>query len=463
MVAGVAMASAGVIAVSPVTPPMPNIQDVQERVSQAVVQLTATANPLVVWQQTIATSLTNLQALATGSQGAFGALGQQLATGAIFQEIANVLVLNTLNPGPLLDQILNFHTRFGPTIELALNDTFTRLGDAAEQLPGVLQESLTYLSQGQFVEAFSKINGWFVLRVLGGIRPLIPILSIPAQFVGGLPGVDRLDNLLDVVSEFALTKAIFEPFVGAALQTAEIFDAARIALTAGDFGTAVSELVNLPARVADALLNGITPAGTTTQWQGLIRGGLGTYLMVTLPNQIAAALTPPAPVVNNALAEGGPNAFSFGGDTFTISTGPEGGGSVGGIDDQEGDIQDPEAKAEAEAEAAAAAAAEAEAKAKAEAETAAAEAAAKAEADATAAAEAEAAAKAEAEAAAAEAAAKAEAEAAAAEAAAKAEADATAAAEAEAKAKAEAEAAAEDAENEDNTEKEDKPAEGDDA
>jgi hypothetical protein len=221
MVAGVAMASAGVIAVSPVTPPMPNIQDVQERVSQAVVQLTAATNPLVVWQQTIATSLTNLQALATGSQGAFGALGQQLATGAIFQEIANVLVLNTLNPGPLLDQILNFQTRFGPTIELALNDTLTRLGTAAEQLPGVLQESLTYLSQGQFVEAFSKINGWFVLRVLGGIRPLIPILSIPAQFVGSLPGVERLDNLLDVVSEFAVAKAIFEPLIGGLLQTAD--------------------------------------------------------------------------------------------------------------------------------------------------------------------------------------------------------------------------------------------------
>ena len=323
MVAGVAMASAGVIAVSPVTPPMPNIQDVQERVSQAVVQLTAAANPLVVWQQTIATSLTNLQALATGSQGAFGALGQQLATGAIFQEIANVLVLNTLNPGPLLDQILNFQTRFGPTIELALNNTLTGLNTAASQLPGVLQESLTYLSQGQFVEAFSKINGWFVLRVLSGIRPLIPILSIPAQFVGALPGVDRLDNLLDVVSEFALAKAIFEPLIGAALQTAEIFDATRAALTAGDIETAANELVNLPARVANALLNGITPAGTTAQWQGLIRGGLGTYLLVTLPTQITAALTPPAPAP--VAPSAGPASASFGGgETFALNiSGPE--------------------------------------------------------------------------------------------------------------------------------------------
>ena len=360
MVAGVAMASAGVIAVSPVTPPLPNIQDVQERVAHAAVQLTAAANPLVVWQQTIATSLTNLQALATGSQDAFGALGQQLATGRIFQEIANVLVLNTLNPGPLLDQILNFQTRFGPTIELALNNTLTGLNTAASQLPGVLQESLTYLSQGQFVEAFSKINGWFVLRVLGGIRPLIPILSIPSQFVGALPGVDRLDNLLDVVSEFALAKAIFEPLIGAALQTAEIFDATRAALTAGDIDTAANELVNLPARVANALLNGITPAGTTAQWQGLIRGGLGTYLLVTLPNQITAALTPPA------APPAGPASASFGGgETFALNiAGPEGGGPVGGIDGEEGEIQDAETKAKAEAEAAA----EAEAKANAEAE-----------------------------------------------------------------------------------------------
>jgi hypothetical protein len=182
--------------------------------------------------------------------------------------------------------------------------------------------------------------------------------------------------------------------------------------------------VNLPARVTNGLLNGITPAGTTAQWQGLIRGGLGTYLLVTLPNQIATALTPPAPVVNNALAESGPTAFSFGGDTLTISTGPEGGGPVGGIDSQEGDNQDAEAKAAAEAEAEAAAKA-------------------KAEAEAAAAAEAEAAAKAKAEA---------EAEA---------EAEAAAKAEAEAEAKAAAEAEAEAAENKPE-EKEDKPAEGGD-
>ncbi len=49
MVAGVAMASAGAIALSPVSP-MPDIQEVSERAAQAAaVELTAATNPFVVW------------------------------------------------------------------------------------------------------------------------------------------------------------------------------------------------------------------------------------------------------------------------------------------------------------------------------------------------------------------------------------------------------------------------------
>ena len=385
MVAGVAMASAGVIAVSPVAPPMPNIQDVQERVAHAAVQLTAATNPLVVWQQAIANTVASLQTLTEGSIEANTNLFEALSTGYIFREIANVAVLNTLNPGPLLTELANFQTRFGTRISERLNLAFTGLTETVAELPAVLQEAGYYLSQGQFVEAFSKINGWFVFGVLqSALNPLINVINIPGEFVALLPGVAKLDNLINVVSERNVAKSIFEPIIGAILQSAEILDATRAAAAAGDFGTAVNELVNLPVRVANALLNGITPAGTTTQWQGLIRGGFGTYLMVTLPNLIAAAVTaPPAPPA-------GPASASFGGgETFALNiTDPEGGGEpAGGIVDEEGDTPDADANAEAEAAAAAAAAAEAEAAAAAEAE---------AEAAAAAAAEAEAAAKAEA-------------------------------------------------------------------
>ncbi|WP_264001613.1 hypothetical protein, partial [Mycolicibacterium gadium] len=324
MVAGVAMASAGVIAVSPVAPPMPTVQDVQERVTQAAVQLTAATNPLIAWQQTIANTFASLDTLIDGSSLATDNLVGALSTGYIFQEVANVLIQNTLNPGPLLDEIINFNSNFGPVIDTAITDTIDRLTLAAQQFPEVLTNTLTYLSQGQFVESFSEINGWFVLRVLGGVRPLIPILDIPGNFAAALPGVEKLDDLLKVVSEFALTKAIFEPVLGGILQSAELLDAARAAFGEGDYVDAVSNLANIPVLGFNALVNGMTPAGTTSEWQGLLDRGLVSYLAVTFTNLIANAIKPPVPVdtlafrANDTLEPQAPTDYSFGGKTYTF-------------------------------------------------------------------------------------------------------------------------------------------------
>lgn len=321
LVAGVAMASAGVIAVSPVAPPMPTIQDVSERAAQAAVQLTAAANPLLVWGQTIADTFGSLDTLTRDATTATLNLADALSTGYIFQEAVSALVQNILNPGPLLNEFINFSSKYGPTITTAISGTFERLQLAVAEFPTAVIESLTYLSQGQFVEAFSKINGWFVLRVLGGVQPLIPILSIPAQFVDALPGTYALPKLLDVVSEFAVTKAIFEPFLGGILQSMEVLDAARQALVDGNIGDAIVHLVNLPAKALNALLNGMTPAGTDSEWQGLLDRGLVTYLTVTLPTQIANAIKPPAPADPTLTSFGatGPSEFRFGGDIVPIN------------------------------------------------------------------------------------------------------------------------------------------------
>ncbi|GAT07550.1 hypothetical protein [Mycolicibacterium novocastrense] len=147
---------------------MPTVQDVQERVAHAAVQLTAASNPLLVWGQAIANTFGSLETLTGDATNANLNLLRELSTGYIFREAANVLILNTLNPGPLLDQVLNFNSNFGPVITSALEGTFEGLRLAAEQFPGVITESLTHLSKGEFFEAFSKVNGWFVLRVLGG-------------------------------------------------------------------------------------------------------------------------------------------------------------------------------------------------------------------------------------------------------------------------------------------------------
>ncbi|KUI45458.1 hypothetical protein AU198_17805 [Mycobacterium sp. GA-1199] len=328
------MASAGVIAVSPVAPPMPTVQDVQERVAHAAVQLTAASNPLLVWGQAIANTFGSLETLTGDATNANLNLLRELSTGYIFREAANVLILNTLNPGPLLDQVLNFNSNFGPVITSALEGTFEGLRLAAEQFPGVITESLNHLSNGEFFEAFSKVNGWFVLRVLGGVRPLIDVFSIPADFVGALPGAEKLPALLDVISEFGVTKAIFEPIIGSIVQSTEIFDATREALAAGNITDAITNLVNLPVLALNALVNGFTPATSPSEWQGLLDRGLFTYLAVTLPNQIANAIAPPAPSSLSAL--GGPGEFRFGGDLVPVSLADKGEGEDEGAGEGEG-------------------------------------------------------------------------------------------------------------------------------
>jgi hypothetical protein len=126
MVAGVAMASAGILAVNPVAP-ITDIDRAAERAAQAAaVQLSAATNPLLTLSQTIGNTFGSLSTLVPDTAGALLSLTGQLSTGAIIQETLNVLVANVLNPGPLFNELVNFNANFGATIETALNGTRDR-------------------------------------------------------------------------------------------------------------------------------------------------------------------------------------------------------------------------------------------------------------------------------------------------------------------------------------------------
>ena len=350
MVAGVAMASAGVIAVSPVTPALP---DLQERAAHAAVALTAATNPLIVWQETITATMESLQTLGVGISESVPALLGAISNPEIYLELVNIIAQNTLNPIPLLTEIVNFPTNYGGVIDTALTDTIEHLTNTVMKFPTVLINTLRYLAEGQFVEAFAEADVYFVLDFLGALRPMIPLFSIPSDFLASLPGAERLPALLDVVSEFAVTKAAIAPFLTAVAQTAEIFDATRIALTAGDFQSAAIELVNLPAKVLNAFVNGYTPGFATGAWPGLINGGIVDYLTVTLPNQIAAALTGPVATATTTGAQGSPSDFSLSNDTVLVdvvsqkglsgTNGSGDGGAIGTGDDDETGVSDDDA------------------------------------------------------------------------------------------------------------------------
>src|SRR5262249_8809298 len=101
-------------------------------------------------------------------------------------------------------------------------------------------------TQGPLTNMAFELNYFFVFGVLDNLRPLIgatpagivPLFSIPGDFLGGevaggfegaLPGVDRLDNLVNVLNEQTFVRAATGPFQTAFFQLAESLEDAQAA------------------------------------------------------------------------------------------------------------------------------------------------------------------------------------------------------------------------------------------
>lgn len=306
MVASVAMASAGALVVTPVTPALP------ELIEQRAVELAAFTNPLVTLQQTVANTFNNLGALTTASAGVTGNAAAALTNPAVYAQIANFIAANATNPGPLLAQLANFNTNFGSIIGNATAASNAALQQSLELLPVTLTNAFNFLRTGQFVEAFSELNIYFLVRLIERPgNPLVPIFSIPGDIAAALPGGQIVANVLDSLLTrgvfSGLTRALFVAPITATLQVAEILDAVRASVVVGDFGTALSELINMPIKVANAFVNGYVPNfPTRSLFQGLLSpNGPLDYFLNDLPNAIFTALNasvapPVAPTITTA-------------------------------------------------------------------------------------------------------------------------------------------------------------------
>jgi len=107
--------------------------------------------------------------------------------------------------------------------------------------------------------------------------------------------------LTGIETLFGLLLAAIGPPTGI---TQAIGDTAQVvvdAVGAGDYGTAITELINLPATLTGALINGYTPPGGSIM-PGLLtppddtgfNAGLVYTLLVSIPKAIATAITPVA-------------------------------------------------------------------------------------------------------------------------------------------------------------------------
>ena len=330
LVAGVAMASAGVIAINPVAPTLP---DLQER----AVQLSAFANPLTVLQETITKSFTNLNTLGTNIPAASTALTGALTNPAVLAQLVNLVTANATNPTAALTQLLNFQGTYGDQIATALQSSQTILQTNLANFPTIVQNTLGYLQTGQFVEAFSEVNIYFLVQLLERPgAPLFPLFRIPGDVAETLPGGQILANVLDAVLTrgiaTGLTRALLVAPITSALFIAETLDHVQASLDAGDTETAISELVNAPLGLVNAFLNGYVPDfPSRSPFAGLLSpNGFFDYFLVDVPNAIATALnasttttatttaTSGVATTTAALAPTSPTDVGLGGDTVLL-------------------------------------------------------------------------------------------------------------------------------------------------
>jgi hypothetical protein len=272
--AGVALVGASAIALTPIVAYSPAIQLPSLR--SAEVQMAAFVNPIEEWVQVIGTSFTNLSAL-----------GTQVQT----------------DPTPILSQLAtNFFANATTLVDTA-SQTIGQAVATFAALPKAFFDAATQVANGQVADAVQTIWGDALLPVaflaIIPVSAVIPIIQTAVQnaanVIGALGGVNLLLTGIAVIS----------PIYATITQFGDSAQAVVDALRASDFVTAASEIINAPAKLTNAFLNGndLTP-GLLTPLDG-VGGGGAIAALLKLRDAIAEAITPPtapAPAAVKALS-----------------------------------------------------------------------------------------------------------------------------------------------------------------
>ncbi|MEZ0366930.1 hypothetical protein ACAG26_24960 [Mycobacterium sp. pUA109] len=320
--AGVALAGASMIVATPVTTPLPDVQlppiqltadtglgaigDVLGTLDQDVSQamggvfsgglaglslpnldnvpligelLTGTAtpdafvNPITTWVDVLTAAGTNLSNL-----------------GATF----------LADPAPILEQFITNQIGYATVIAGAGQTLVTGVADQLSQLPAALQTAFTDFGAGDISKGLLAMWDWFLLTALQAIGPINTIYTGVID-----PIVDHFANLVHtfgnelLLAGLGVLQPVFGTFVVA---PGEIGDSIAQALSSGDFLTAFSDILNAPATLTGALLNGISvpdigsatgllsdPGGTIATLLG-IRDALADALATTTVSPTLAGL-----------------------------------------------------------------------------------------------------------------------------------------------------------------------------
>lgn len=294
VLAGVAVVSASVLTVTPVTP-TPTALAAATTQSRDV-QMTASTNPFVTWQNTIATASQNINYGLNEVRTKYPVwLGDVLrGSPTMFRELGGVFG-NTAGWQALVADLPEYGERIRTAIQTSIDDSEGQFDGLGE----MLQEVSGYLREAQFNNAFAAVNEYFLWSLGAGAWPLFDVFYMPGQVAETL-GAGKLANVFDVLlTDNALghyTESLLGPVVTAAFQFTEVLDDIAAAIKAGDWTTALNDTLDMPGKVTNALLNGYTPRlaiedGKPWPWVGLLtpKGAFETFF-INLPRDIAWAL-----------------------------------------------------------------------------------------------------------------------------------------------------------------------------
>ncbi|MGV0811191.1 hypothetical protein ABQF34_04475 [Mycolicibacterium boenickei] len=279
LTAGVVLVGAAAIVTSPVRPSIPDIHMPALSSSSAAVELTAATDPISAWVNVFGNTFGNVSQIG----------------GAIIAD-----------PAPILQQVIANQLGYAEILGTgvaSIPPAFIKW--ATVTVPAALQLASDKIAADDIVGAATAISnavGGF-LAVPGGMFPALPILgNMTDNLTNAVHAVMSLGTMLSLVG------GVLSPIQATVFAAGDSGQAYVNAMNAGDQAAAVTALVNTPAALADAFLNGVPKTrvpgvpGGHAAFNGILsfnanpaQGGLVQSLLVNLPRVVAASITPPAP------------------------------------------------------------------------------------------------------------------------------------------------------------------------
>jgi hypothetical protein len=306
LVTGAALVSASAIAISPIAPPVPDIHVPAIHASSATVALSAMTNPLVTWGRVIETSLANFNAVGQQWLGDPAPLLRQILANQLqmatnFPAVAQALGArlgqwNPADPNSIpatIDQFLTNQIAGVGILADTLQSVVQQLNalmDPADPfgLPATVRQMLDEIANGQFAQGFTTFTTLAVAIGFPIIMAGFPVAGVIAQPFRDLANIidptgvasrplinvanfiERIPSVLPSV----VINGVLGPLNAAGVAAATSLEDLVGALRNADPVTFASALLNAPAEITDAFLNGtMAPGGFPMA--GLIGGPFG--------------------------------------------------------------------------------------------------------------------------------------------------------------------------------------------